>query len=73
MISARFPVTRTPAVAPNVMVATSSALGTAAALETFRRARDANAVTGYRERVADLEDFLGYKDYAERAKRLARP
>jgi len=43
------------------------------ALETFRRARDANAVTGYRERVADLEDFLGYKDYAERAKRLARP
>jgi len=43
------------------------------ALETFRRARDANAVTGYRERVAELEDFLGYKDYAERAKRLARP
>ncbi len=31
---ARFPVTRTPAVAPNVMVASSSALGTAAALET---------------------------------------
>jgi len=37
MISARFPVARTPAVAPNVMVATSSALGTAAALETFSR------------------------------------
>jgi gamma-glutamyltranspeptidase/glutathione hydrolase len=37
MISARFAVTRTPAVSPNVMVATSSALGTAAALETFRR------------------------------------
>jgi gamma-glutamyltranspeptidase/glutathione hydrolase len=37
VISARFPMTRSPAVAPNVMVATSSALGTAAALETFRR------------------------------------
>jgi gamma-glutamyltranspeptidase / glutathione hydrolase len=37
MIAARFSVTRTPAVAPNVMVATSSSLGTAAALETFRR------------------------------------
>jgi methylisocitrate lyase len=39
------------------------------ALETFRRARDANAVTGYRERVAELEEFLGYQDYIERAKR----
>lgn len=37
MISARFPVARTPAVAPSVMVATSSSLGTAAALETLSR------------------------------------
>ena len=37
MISARYPVARTPAVAPNVMVATSSSLGTAAALETLSR------------------------------------
>ena len=40
------------------------------ALETFRRTRDANAVTGYRERIAELEDFLGYEDYVARAKRL---
>ena len=37
MISARYPVARTPAVAPNVMAATSSSLGTAAALETLSR------------------------------------
>jgi 2-methylisocitrate lyase-like PEP mutase family enzyme len=43
------------------------------ALEAFRRTQDANAVTGYRERIADLEDFLGYRDYAERAKRLGKP
>ena len=42
------------------------------ALETFRRTRDANAVTGYRERIAELEEFLGYPDYIERAKRLGR-
>jgi gamma-glutamyltranspeptidase/glutathione hydrolase len=41
MISARFAVTRTPAVAPNAMVATSSALGTAAALETLSRGGNA--------------------------------
>ncbi len=41
MISARFAATRTPAVAPNVMVATSSSLGTAAALETFGRGGNA--------------------------------
>ena len=39
------------------------------ALGTFRRTRDANAVTGYRERIAELEDFLGYKEYVARAKR----
>lgn len=43
------------------------------ALETFRRTRDANAVTGYRERVAELEEFLGYKAYIERAKRHGKP
>jgi 2-methylisocitrate lyase-like PEP mutase family enzyme len=42
------------------------------ALETFRRTQDANAVTGYRERIEALEDFLGYKDYVERAKRLGK-
>jgi methylisocitrate lyase len=42
------------------------------ALETFRRTQDANAVTGYRERIAELEDFLGYPDYVERAKRLGK-
>jgi 2-methylisocitrate lyase-like PEP mutase family enzyme len=39
------------------------------ALEAFRRTRDANAVAGYREHVAELEEFLGYRDYEERAKR----
>lgn len=41
------------------------------ALETFRRTGDANAVTGYRERVAEFEQFMGYKEYAERAKRFS--
>ena len=40
------------------------------ALATFRRTRDANAVTGYRERVAELEDFIGYREYEARAQRL---
>ncbi|MDT0271168.1 hypothetical protein RM844_33360, partial [Streptomyces sp. DSM 44915] len=40
-MSARFPATRTPALAPNAMVATSSALGTSAALELFRRGGNA--------------------------------
>jgi 2-methylisocitrate lyase-like PEP mutase family enzyme len=43
------------------------------ALETFRRTQDANAVTGYRERVAELEEFLGYREYAERHARLYKP
>ena len=43
------------------------------ALETFRRTRDANKVAGYRERVRELEDFVGYRDYEERARRLYAP
>ncbi|MDH4094116.1 MAG: isocitrate lyase/PEP mutase family protein [Betaproteobacteria bacterium] len=43
------------------------------ALETFRRTRDANKVAGYRERVQELEDFVGYRDYEERARRLYAP
>lgn len=39
------------------------------ALETFRRTGDANAVTGYRERVHEFEELMGYKEYAERARR----
>jgi len=39
------------------------------ALETFRKTRDANAVAGYRERVAAFEDFMGYRQFAERARR----
>jgi methylisocitrate lyase len=39
------------------------------ALETFRRTGDANAVTGYRERIAEFEDFMGYKEYAARARK----
>jgi methylisocitrate lyase len=39
------------------------------ALEAFRRTGDANAVAGYRERVAELEAFVGYPAYAERARR----
>ena len=43
------------------------------ALETFKRTRDANKVAGYRERVRELEDFVGYRDYEERARRLYAP
>jgi methylisocitrate lyase len=43
------------------------------ALETFKRTRDANKVAGYRERVQELEDFVGYRDYEERARRLYAP
>lgn len=41
------------------------------ALEAFKRTRDGNAVSGYRQRIADLEGLLGYAEYVERAKRLA--
>ena len=40
------------------------------ALEAFRRTRDANAIAGYRDKVAELEAFIGYQDYEARAKRL---
>jgi len=43
------------------------------ALETFRRTQDAGAVSGYRARVAELEQFLGYEDYVERVRRHAKP
>ena len=43
------------------------------ALETFKRTRDANKVAGYRERVRELEDFVGYREYEERARRLYAP
>lgn len=39
------------------------------ALEAFRRTGDANAVAGYRQRIAELEALMGYEAYAERAKR----
>ena len=39
------------------------------ALEAFKRTQDANAVTGYRERVKEFEEFMGYREYVERAKR----
>ncbi len=39
------------------------------ALATFKATRDANAVPGYRERVRDFEDFMGYREFAERARR----
>lgn len=44
-----------------------SALGQA--LGDFARARDADAVRGYRERVQAFEDFMGYREFAERARR----
>ena len=39
------------------------------ALATFKATRDANAIPGYRERVQAFEDFMGYRDFAERARR----
>jgi 2-methylisocitrate lyase-like PEP mutase family enzyme len=39
------------------------------ALETFKTTRDANAVTGYRERVREFEEFMGYREFAERARK----
>lgn len=42
------------------------------ALEKFRATRDAGAVAGYRERVAAFEDFMGYREFAERARKKKR-
>ena len=39
------------------------------ALATFQATRDANAVPGYRERVREFEEFMGYREFAERARR----
>lgn len=39
------------------------------ALATFKATRDANAVAGYRERVRAFEDFMGYREFSERARR----
>ena len=39
------------------------------ALATFKATRDANAVAGYRERVRAFEDFMGYGEFAGRARR----
>lgn len=39
------------------------------ALERFKATRDANAVPGYRERVKAFEDFMGYREFAERARK----
>ena len=39
------------------------------ALERFKETRDANAVSGYRERVREFEEFMGYSEFAERARR----
>jgi len=43
------------------------------ALKTFKDTRDANAVAGYRERVAALEEFMGYREFSERARRYDAP
>lgn len=39
------------------------------ALAVFKAGRDANAVRGYRERVQAFEEFMGYREFAERARR----
>jgi methylisocitrate lyase len=39
------------------------------ALATFTRTRDANAIAGYRSRVPAFEEFMGYREFAERARR----
>lgn len=42
------------------------------ALARFKATRDANAVPGYRERVRTFEDFMGYREFAERARRYRK-
>ena len=39
------------------------------ALAAFKSTRDANAVPGYRDRAAAFEEFMGYREFAERARR----
>ena len=38
------------------------------ALEEFKAGRDANKVRGYRERVKAFEEFMGYREFAERTR-----
>jgi methylisocitrate lyase len=42
------------------------------ALEEFKAGRDANKVRGYRERVKEFEEFMGYREFAERARSQRR-
>ena len=42
------------------------------ALSAFKTTRDANAVPGCRGRVHEFEDFMGYREFAERARRHSR-
>jgi hypothetical protein len=51
----------------------ASARGGGGALATFKATRDANAVAGYRERVRAFEELMGYREFAERARRNERP
>jgi methylisocitrate lyase len=39
------------------------------ALARFKETRDANAVPGLRDRVRELEDFIGYPEFSARARR----
>ena len=56
-----------PAHAPRTRLRALVASGRA--LAAFQATRDANAVPGYRERVREFEDFMGYREFAERARR----
>ena len=38
------------------------------ALKEFRAGRDGNQVRGYRERVKEFEEFMGYGEFARRAR-----
>lgn len=38
-------------------------------LAAFKAGGDANAVPGYRERIADFEEFMGYREFTQRAKK----
>jgi len=38
------------------------------ALKEFRAGRDGNQVRGYRERVKEFEEFMGYREFAERTR-----
>ena len=42
------------------------------ALERFKSTRDANAVPGYRDQLRAFEAFVGYREFAERARRYGQ-